>query len=1168
MMEYGQQRLTILTDQLTVTVSEIEELELKMELYTKHIARLKRQLEVTREQHSKAEEKRQDLQNEVRSIKETMTQHNRYIQEAELKINANNRDGVDGTKGVASYPGGFSPLQYENISDSESVSANNQLQGQQLLKSVDYETISNVSSPAPIESPQPSEHSSKPFTDNTYQLTSPSLEHHRPSLNVEPVSDPEDTASRHPSPVVVELVSDCEQLVSESGKDLPTETEAVTDEEETDDKKQSIRDEMRAVDEISKEHNYSNQSSASSHLLPVGEPNQAVKDHQSFLSSSVPTMKEHSSSVGHSLCYEVEIPAVVISDHHSSMLSQLKEGGSPDWKALEIVKRSLNTSQATLVSQDVTQDTPKSHDTAQKVANASCDVSLQSHMTSHEDTTLASHDTSSKSHDLPGDAFKPALTSESPSVLTKKSKKKAKKSITCSRTVPYNRPHSSASRKSVAGSVGDKSRKTVKKTGKKTVPKKLQDKDHNLLNLTGRGLLDRVMHSTLSTTLNSVVSQHSSTEHTSTSCSVPHSAHTHRVEDILSDLVTSLNQANICTSVSSSISPEPVPSETLPRSPSESTPLADLTPEPDSLSRITTPIVAEPPVFCLDMLTTLDDLDPMLVDRQEELDYSGFMCVDPSIIFHPGTNDLFELSSSVPPLFKCLPRQEWACDLPLEIDPQPFEECVLNSVRDGLIIASAQKTDSDSSQSTLMTEHQQQEVNVLRDTIEKDKPTLPLKKLSTTHQQVATTALSQTKVSTGKPVKSANAVKSSQKQADAVSSKAPIVKPLLAGSSGNITAAKIQVVQDQLQRKIKELKGQLAAKSSSGRSSPVESTTLSDKSSISTKSHPPPSQLKATSSGVKRSTPVLATTVKSKAGSSSSLIVKTTGAADAVKDICKLLGGEGVRQLDQLQKLYESRECKIFSGSWIKRGEERMDLLSITFCSVGPLSSFSGTPPTVSDDVIAAIEQPVKEITSSLGSPPKAADRFYTSPLLAFKSYRLNPLYRTHEKLPLSSLSHSNKIDPHKIICKFELFGVCNNPECNAQHLRDVKLSKEEVVKDLVSYSPSLADCSDGDVAIMEQCQSSELQNTISEKLSVFASSLVQRYSSKVPDEDLYKVAVHEVNSEKNRTSKKGYVSFQDHLLQLNSSARREEQPISHAADLSHLDTAVVVGCGSDSKPR
>ncbi|KAM4037986.1 LOW QUALITY PROTEIN: zinc finger C3H1 domain-containing protein [Anomaloglossus baeobatrachus] len=85
----------------------------------------------------------------------------------------------------------------------------------------------------------------------------------------------------------------------------------------------------------------------------------------------------------------------------------------------------------------------------------------------------------------------------------------------------------------------------------------------------------------------------------------------------------------------------------------------------------------------------------------------------------------------------------------------------------------------------------------------------------------------------------------------------------------------------------------------------------------------------------------------------------------------------------------------------------------------------------------------------------------YHSPLLAFKSYRFSPYFRTKEKLLLSSVSHSNMIEPKTFFCRFDLTGTCNDDDCQWQHMRDCTLSRKQLFQDILSYNLDLIGCSE-----------------------------------------------------------------------------------------------------------
>ncbi|XP_005936966.2 zinc finger C3H1 domain-containing protein [Haplochromis burtoni] len=86
----------------------------------------------------------------------------------------------------------------------------------------------------------------------------------------------------------------------------------------------------------------------------------------------------------------------------------------------------------------------------------------------------------------------------------------------------------------------------------------------------------------------------------------------------------------------------------------------------------------------------------------------------------------------------------------------------------------------------------------------------------------------------------------------------------------------------------------------------------------------------------------------------------------------------------------------------------------------------------------------------------------YHSPLLAFRSYRFSPYYRTKEKLSLSSVTYSNAIEAKKCFCRFDLTGTCNDDGCRWQHMRNCTLSGNQLFQDILSYDLSLIGCSDG----------------------------------------------------------------------------------------------------------
>lgn len=78
----------------------------------------------------------------------------------------------------------------------------------------------------------------------------------------------------------------------------------------------------------------------------------------------------------------------------------------------------------------------------------------------------------------------------------------------------------------------------------------------------------------------------------------------------------------------------------------------------------------------------------------------------------------------------------------------------------------------------------------------------------------------------------------------------------------------------------------------------------------------------------------------------------------------------------------------------------------------------------------------------------------YQSVLAHFNSYR----FASHYKQNVSADHLSNSIDPNKFICNYELFGVCNDTNCQFQHQKDYIYNAQEKVIDILTYLPNLAE--------------------------------------------------------------------------------------------------------------
>ena len=202
------------------------------------------------------------------------------------------------------------------------------------------------------------------------------------------------------------------------------------------------------------------------------------------------------------------------------------------------------------------------------------------------------------------------------------------------------------------------------------------------------------------------------------------------------------------------------------------------------------------------------------------------------------------------------------------------------------------------------------------------------------------------------------------------------------------------------------------------------------------------------------------------------------------------------------------------------------------------------TGATVSESVLESVlsENHTSSSADEVGRSARQLRRYrpYTSPLLSLSSYRLNPNYRTYGKLSLSSLSHSNKVDPMKIWCKYEVFGKCSDPQCTGQHLRDITLSKSELIDDIIAYAPGLS--SDGtEIRKSDQTKPQVAgDGTLCAKTQSFGVSLWERFSGKMSEYEMLVLASHQV-SEAQRERERGGVFDMEEIRARESLARVKE---------------------------
>lgn len=77
----------------------------------------------------------------------------------------------------------------------------------------------------------------------------------------------------------------------------------------------------------------------------------------------------------------------------------------------------------------------------------------------------------------------------------------------------------------------------------------------------------------------------------------------------------------------------------------------------------------------------------------------------------------------------------------------------------------------------------------------------------------------------------------------------------------------------------------------------------------------------------------------------------------------------------------------------------------------------------------------------------------YESPLCIFRSFRGRSQSADMFHFSTSSHTWTHKLDPYKVLCKYEHRGKCNNDDCTWQHKRDYVVSPNQVLDELHRYA-------------------------------------------------------------------------------------------------------------------
>ncbi|KAM3718884.1 Zinc finger C3H1 domain-containing protein [Dirofilaria immitis] len=108
---------------------------------------------------------------------------------------------------------------------------------------------------------------------------------------------------------------------------------------------------------------------------------------------------------------------------------------------------------------------------------------------------------------------------------------------------------------------------------------------------------------------------------------------------------------------------------------------------------------------------------------------------------------------------------------------------------------------------------------------------------------------------------------------------------------------------------------------------------------------------------------------------------------------------------------------------------------------------------TISSNVYRESPQRARRINRNVTLSEKDVNELKNNPLIMFNGYRISPTFPFHL---IAHRALSNKLDPLKPLCYYELLGRCADPTCSMQHEEDYLLSDEELICTILAYCPNL----------------------------------------------------------------------------------------------------------------
>uniref|UniRef100_A0A0R3RHX8 Zf-C3H1 domain-containing protein n=1 Tax=Elaeophora elaphi TaxID=1147741 RepID=A0A0R3RHX8_9BILA len=107
----------------------------------------------------------------------------------------------------------------------------------------------------------------------------------------------------------------------------------------------------------------------------------------------------------------------------------------------------------------------------------------------------------------------------------------------------------------------------------------------------------------------------------------------------------------------------------------------------------------------------------------------------------------------------------------------------------------------------------------------------------------------------------------------------------------------------------------------------------------------------------------------------------------------------------------------------------------------------------VNPNVCHESQQEERKTNRTVALSEKDIEELKNNPLIMFNGYRISPTF------PYRLIAHravSNKLDPLKPLCYYELLGRCADSTCSMQHEEDYLLSDEELICSVLAYCPNL----------------------------------------------------------------------------------------------------------------